>query len=611
MSYLVKSKISYLPIGKTSFKGYETNLLNYVKDNECKVKQTWDDIIHVFVTHEDDTYIDNRSKKQRFDWRGEFFGKLMRGSCLVYQATKDEELYNLLDYAARKMLDTQDELGRFSTYSLEFEFNGWDIWCRKYVLTGFQHFYDICKDEKLKERIILALCKHLDYIISKVGEGDGKIGILQASNSWQGLNSATLLEPVVRMYELTGKKEYLDYAKYIISTGGCLGGNLLDFALSDKLPYQFPVSKAYELTSFFEGLLAYYQATNDKKYLEIVEKYVDKVMKEEMSVIGCAGNDCENFDHSRLTQTESYSKKEYVAQEIGQETCVTVTIIRILSRLYQITGDDKYIKQIEISSQNALFGTINKNHQHQHELWDDFFIDGFPIDSYSPLFDQQRGRGIGGYLQFKDGGHFGCCVSIAPAAFALYSLNAVVLNEDKVIINYPLNGEVELDNCKLVINSKYPEKYEYSVKIETEKPIHLKLNMLIPTYLDTIKVVFKCKSITNSDGCLEIDETFENGDVIDVIGTFGFSSETINNKVCLKYGPIVLALDPIYDNERHQLTEELSLHSIKLVKPKDDERFRFEAKDKDNKDIVFVDYASAGKRWDNKPNHINVWLNIK
>ena len=39
-----------------------------------------------------------------------------------------------------------------------------------------------------------------------------------------------------------------------------------------------------------------------------------------------------------------------------QETCVTVTWMRLLTRLYLLSGEEKYIDRIERSGFNALYG---------------------------------------------------------------------------------------------------------------------------------------------------------------------------------------------------------------------------------------------------------------
>ena len=141
-------------------------------------------------------------------WRGEYWGKMMRGACFVYASTRNPELYRVLNDTVRDMLTAMEPSGRISSYPLEGEFDGWDIWCRKYVLLGMQYFLEISEDEALNEEIVASMCRQLDYIMSKVGpEG---IPIVKASHYWRGLNSSSLLEPVVRLYNLTGKQEYLE-----------------------------------------------------------------------------------------------------------------------------------------------------------------------------------------------------------------------------------------------------------------------------------------------------------------------------------------------------------------------------------------------------------------
>ena len=39
-----------------------------------------------------------------------------------------------------------------------------------------------------------------DYVISRIGEGEGKKKITLASDHWLGINSSSILEPVVRLY---------------------------------------------------------------------------------------------------------------------------------------------------------------------------------------------------------------------------------------------------------------------------------------------------------------------------------------------------------------------------------------------------------------------------
>ena len=202
-----------------------------------------------------------RSKADTADrgWRGEYWGKMMRGACLVYRCTNDKALYTVLERAVRDLLACADDDGRLSTYDRDAECAGWDLWCRKYVLTGMLHFCDICEDAALIETILDAMERHLACLLAVVGPEDGKKNITETSDFWRGVNSCSILEPVLDLYRRRPEPRFLAFAKYIVETGGCSGGNLIDLALENETPpYLYPETKAYETMSFFEGVLAYY-----------------------------------------------------------------------------------------------------------------------------------------------------------------------------------------------------------------------------------------------------------------------------------------------------------------------------------------------------------------
>lgn len=202
-------------------------------------------------------------------WRGEYWGKTMRGACLIYKATRDAKLYGVLEKSVERLLCAQDADGRISTYDKKNEFKGWDVWCRKYVAIGLEYFFDICKDEALKKLIINALKKHCDYMIEHIGaDGENKISITETSEIWGGMNSSSLLKPYVVLFGITKDEKYLDFARYILEEGGSKGFDIFEAAYNRELmPYEYPYKKAYEMIACFDGALEYYKATGEKNIL--------------------------------------------------------------------------------------------------------------------------------------------------------------------------------------------------------------------------------------------------------------------------------------------------------------------------------------------------------
>lgn len=586
-------------MGETKLKmikteGIMNGAVHFVINNQLRSRETWKLYIDVFNSRED-------SNDER--WRGEYFGKQMRGACLAYQYSQDDELYDTLTWACGELLKTQDVLGRISTYNVDNEFHGWDMWCRKYVLTGLQHFYRICKNEELKKNIIEACCKHLDCIISRIGPG--KIDITTTSKWWGCVNSCTILEPVMEMVKLTGYDRYMDFAKYIISTGGSSDCNFIELALEgQKMPYEYPVIKAYEIMSFFEGLLAYYEVTGEKKYFEAVDKFFEAVNDSDITIIGCSGCTHELFDNSVMKQTE-YS------EEIMQETCVTVTWMRIMYRLYKLTCDSKYIDRIEQSGFNALYGSLNTDGSKQLELVSKKYCDAKTFDSYSPLYMNSRGRGIGGYLEFDNGEYGGCCVAIGACGVSLVPLSAVECKDNDVYINYQFRGIAIIQDghgrdITLNFDSDYPILDKCVVNVQCDREVGMIFHIRKPCWCDKMSV----NGIdVRADGYYQLPTEIKNGDQIVFEWPMNFMVHELNDKVAFTYGPLVMACDSAKDDrniEKPVFLEEG--FEYELLKPENDELQRMILKTK-NDEILLTDYQSCGKHWLQEKNIMTVWLN--
>ncbi len=567
----------------------------FVKESQLKNRARWEKLVEPFITREDsDGY-----------WRGEFFGKEMRGASLIYQYTKDEELYSVLTEAVEKILAAQDERGRISTYSVEAEFNGWDMWCRKYVLTGLQHYYRICRDEDFKKKILSALERHADYIISKIGNGEGQKKITETSTWWGCVNSCTILEPMLELYKETGEKRYLTFAEYIISTGGSSDCNFIELALENKLaPYQYPVIKAYETMSFFEGLLAYYEITGEEKYFTAVKNFVEAVEKTDMTVIGCSGCTHELFDNSSVKQTE-------YAENIMQETCVTVTWMRISLRMFMETGDEKFIDRIEKSGLNALYGSLNKKHNVIYNMLSKKFVSGMTFDSYSPLYMNSRGRGTGGYMEFSRGGSCGCCEAIGACGVALMPLTAVMSAKEGVIVNYLFAGELKAEDkngktVKLTFESEYPTENTGKITVSCDGKADLGLFIRLSGFAETVINGKACGSGAYAD----LSGGYSDGDVITIEYKPELKVLRLNGKVAFTYGAITLATDEEkFAGDIEKIVNVDDKPAYKSIKPENGELLRVEIELKNGEKITLSDYQSCGKNWLDKKNRVTVWFN--
>ncbi len=559
-------------------------------------------------------------------WRGEYWGKMMRGAAMVYAYTQSEHLYKILSDTVKDMMTVMEEDGRVSTYEREKEFDSWDLWSRKYVLLGCQYYLEICKDETLRAEIVRFLTRLLDYIILHIGNGEGQKSITDASRSWFGVNSSSILEPVVRLYRLTNEKRYLDFADYIVKCGGAKGINIFDLAYENKLlPYQYGVSKAYEMTSCFEGLLEYYKVTGIERYKTAVLNYAYAVLDSEFSVIGSSGITHELFDHTVTRQT-------VVHDDVMQETCVTVTLMKFCAKLLELTGDTAFADAIERSFYNAYLGSINTEHKNCDYIYKKFVeklgvekvVDTYlAFDSYSPLTPGKRGKKVGGNQLMPDFSYYGCCACIGAAGVSVFLENAICVDGDTVTVNFFEKGEARFTvggvPVSLKIDTDYPVSGDITLSVKANRPIRFALRVRTPAWAgergyrmyekewsdDVIVLSFPMQIVFHHPISWDTDTVYtdmsHSGD-----GWHSADATLVKHKdeddkfVALTRGPLTLGADSRLGKSLStpfSFASEGKLCGERVIAEGAESVIKLAFVDKNGETFYLVDYASAGKDW--------------
>ena len=589
-------------------------------------------------------------------WSGEYWGKMMRGASFIYTCTRNEKLYNILHDTVIDMLDTEDSLGRISTFQTDREFHGWDIWCRKYVLLGLQYYLEINRDKRLEDLVIASMKRQVDYIMSKIGPArEGKTPINKATNNWRGLNSSSILEPIVRLYDITSEQKYLDFARYIVDEGGTEVYSIFELAYEDLTdPYQYPMVKAYELMSCFEGLLEYYRATGETKWRDAVIRFSRRLMNTDITIIGCAGCTHELLDHSAARQTDPAYKGHM------QETCVTVTWMKLCWQMLCLTGDPIYADRYEQSLYNAFLGTLNVNGivNPQRPLSRDpeAIPEAMPFDSYSPLLPGVRGKLIGGLQIMPDKHYYGCCACIGSAGMGLVSKVGVMLNDNGVAINLYIPGNVTTktpSGQKFSLNTKtdYPANGKIVMTVGLHNEESFAISVRIPEWSSCHTLLVNGESVNVVKGYTVIERAWENGDVIeldldmrtkaikpipnprDILMTYipyiqktdvsggeyavprvVVESPYAKHHIALRRGPLVLARDARFGGDIEAGVQVLyDDEGVVAVKPSGTAGFdrivELEVPLVNGGSFKVIDYSSAGKTWD-EDSKCACWLPI-
>ncbi len=621
------------------YSGFMDNAFTFVENSQLLRPELWDRFVRQFREEADD---DN-------GWRGEYWGKMMRGASFVYSYTKNEELYRILTQTVNDMIETANEVGRISSYRVDLEFDGWDLWSRKYVLLGMQYFLEICDDDTFKAKIVDSMCKQVDYIASKIGKAeDGKLPITSATCEWRGLNSSSLLEPIVRLYNITAEQKYFDFAEYIVEAGCTDISNIFNLAYKNEFyPYQYPVTKAYEMISCFEGLLEFYRITKDDRHKTAILNFSNRLLESEITVIGTCGCTSELFDHSVVRQANTTN------HPIKQETCVTVTLMKFLYQLTLLTGDSKYVDAFENSLYNAYLGAFNTEGKvesriaEQHPEW---ILEALPFDSYSPLTAGRRGYWIGGLKGMSDNHYYGCCACIGSAGIGLAPKMQLLTTKNGFALNLFINGTVASktpSNQDVAFNLRtaYPVDGTVEITVNTAKPESFELLIRNPGWSKTTSIAVNGTPVSVSDGYTRIERVWQAGDTVTV--KLDMRTEVIRP---IPYGTQILMTDirwgynysvPVFDRE-----DPLAKHHVALrrgpIMLAQENRLGYSVDDavdikinddgyvdvdlaqadtypnilavnvplEDGKTMLVTDYASAGKLWSDE-SKMAVWMLTK
>jgi len=483
---------------------------------------------------------------------GEMWGKAVRSGCMLYRYNHDPRLKTTMKESVYRLLGATRSNGSLSTIPVERQPDSasGDMWERKYVLLGLDEYYrQVEQDPKVLE----AMMKQADCIIDQVGP-EPKVPITSMGWSPNHIESSTLLEPFMRLYGWTGEQRYLDFAAYIVSTGGSMGYDIFRQAYDNVRPRLMggPYPKAYEMMSVFEGLVDYYRVTGDEYCKTAAINLYHNIMKYELTIIGNAGGDqpyhpavCgEAWDDTALEQTNPDITRM-------METCVGVTWMKFASHILRLTGDPVAVDAIENYVYNGLIGAMMPSGE------------GF---SYVNMLNGRKCTNQGWGWEFG-GLMVTCCNLNGPMGMAYIPYVAVMNSKEGPVVNLWNACDATAKtpsgkNVKLNLDTTYPYSEKIVMTVTPDQAENFTVKLRIPSWTEApvVKVAGKAVSGVVPGQYLDLKRTWNAGDKVEI--TFPMACHKIDaphgsnragdNFVALKYGPIVLARDENIDRKYNE-----------------------------------------------------------
>jgi len=466
---------------------------------------------------------------------GEFTGKYMHSLCMAYKykVPKDGWNYRLLKprmdnifYAWKHYSELNDGyIGIHMKLETKPWEEMWNVWHVKYVLLGLLQYYDLFGNpEALETAIALG-----NSFINEFGEG---------KRSFEGSHlGPVFLESMAMLYKRTGDQKFLDNCYWIMKDQ--VEPDLIDIInKEDELPFWH----VYTLQSHLISTLELYEIeAKNPEYLEAAIHAVDIMVNRKQFITGGFAN-LEHFtnDHVFGCTTE----------DEPQEACTSAHFIYLCRKLFNITGESKYLDYIEHTLYNSALTSKNPHN-------------GYETSYFSPLQ---------GHKEWKITDHINgtpCCSQSITRE--LVWLPGYVWGRDRengfaVFLYNP--GRIEgniLDSkgdsvfVSVHFDTEFPVKGGMKIQLKLDEPTKFNIKLRVPDWCSTFLASVDGNEYNGTPGTfLEIDRKWANYDVINVV--FDLPVKVIEDKsykgfVAIKRGPQILAVDGFLNKDVKNLDE--------------------------------------------------------
>jgi len=454
----------------------------------------------------------------------EFCGQYIDAALAAYRATGEAEWRSRAGAVVEAIITHQRADGYLGTYHSGLEFDSFSVWNQQFTMMGLLTYFEHTGDA----RALQAAERCADFVRMRFLAPGGP-DVIDAMNS--GIQHSSILLEYLRLYHLTGRQEFLDFALFIVgrweasSLRLISGPNRSPGMAVDAVGCQ----KGVEMLICYRGILALYQATGDMQYLQAVQAYWQCVRNTQ---IGPTGN-------GTIAERWWYQGNTPIALTNDlhpNENCVAVSWMQLSAALLAQSGESCYADEFEKTLYNHLLGAQA--------------ADGSDFSYYQGL--------IGCKVHRTPESWYSCCRYRGLKMLAHLGEWAILHSADGPVIalfadvtaRVPV-GETMVALCQ---ETDYPRSGQVRITVRPDQNTAFTLRVRKPAYCPHIAVTVNGQPLADlpeAHGFLCITRAWTAGDVVELDLTLPVTVRQARidddyQSALIMYGPLALAIDSRY-----------------------------------------------------------------
>ncbi len=519
------------------------------------------------------------SRPGKQDWIGEHVGKYLETACNTWQYSHNPDLKKQMDHIVQVLLSSQLADGYLGTYTPDKYWTSWDVWVHKYDLIGLIAYYKTFGYQPALEAAI----KIGNLMIKTFGNNPGQLDIISAGEH-VGMAATSILDPMIELYRYTAQSKYLDFTRYILRAYNQKNGpKIIQDLLLVQQVNKVADGKAYEMLSNLVGIIKLYKLTGEKDLLQPVIIAWNDIVNNRLYITGTSSS------------FEVFKGKDELPASISDhigEGCVTTTWIQLNYQLFSLTGEVKYMDQIEKSVYNHLFAAENPQTG--------------CVSYYTSLMDKK-----------PYSCDITCCLSSVPRGISLIPLFNYGLRSGVPTFLLMESTEIKdsiLTNNKLYIGlsvkgkSEFPSSGRIVYTVSPSQSSVFPISFRVPGWTTRFTATVNGKKYTAAtEGYLNITRPWQAGDKIiidfDIPVKIIHGGHNYKDFIAFQRGPQILSADSSLNHIYPLSVSEKQLQSPKINLTEDSAALTagwignqaYSFMDSNKSKLILVPFADAGQ----------------